>query len=121
VINIAIIDQNEIYRAGLKTLLEQIDGFRVVAEAPGIAWIRKPASVPVQVVLLDNSFGNEECREMIRVLSEQIPAVKIIILVMFREELEFDFGATEVILKSSGKQEFGSRIRNLVTIMKNKT
>jgi DNA-binding NarL/FixJ family response regulator len=114
VINIAIIDQNEIYRASLKTLLEQIDGFRVVVEAPGIAWIREPASFPVEVVLLDNSFGNEECSEMIRILSDKIASVRTMILVMFREELEFDFGTTEVILKSSGKQEFDRRIKKLI-------
>jgi DNA-binding NarL/FixJ family response regulator len=111
-INIAIIDQNETYSSGLKTLLEQIDGFSVVSGSAIETVIQDPSNFPFHIVLIDNSFGIAGCNKMIREIISKAPKVKILILVMFSEELGLDYGSADVILKSSGKKEFENRIKN---------
>ncbi len=113
-INIAIIDQNDTYRKSLVTILEQVVGFNVVLDSKDCNCLRNIDTVPVQVVLIDISLGLDKCMEMISEATGKYEYLKIIILVMYRDELDIDFGMAVTMLKSSGKKDFEKRIRELV-------
>jgi len=115
-IHIAIIDQNKIYRESLKMLLEQIDGFKVVLDSPDGNYITSSFNIPAQIMIIDGSMGKEKCRGLIKHAGIEGRSVKILILAMFREELENDYGQAEVILKSSGKREFEERIKKMLAV-----
>jgi DNA-binding NarL/FixJ family response regulator len=115
-INIAIIDKNEIFRESLKVLLEQIEGFSVIVEANDCNFLNFSDTIPpIQVLLLDNSFGKEKCTAWINETLVQLKSVKTLMLATYKEELGFSSMDTEVILKSSGKKEFEYSINKLIT------
>jgi DNA-binding NarL/FixJ family response regulator len=113
-INIAIIDRNEIHRASLKTLLGQIDGFRVVIDTDNLNHLKISFTEPPDVILIDSSDGGKNGELYISKLQDIMTGVKIIFLAMFKEELDLDYGNAGVVLKSSDKEEFEMRIRKLV-------
>lgn len=113
-INIAIIDRNEIHRASLRTLLGQIDGFRVVMDADNLNHLKNPFTEPPDVILIDSSDSGENGGLCTSRLQEIMTGVKIIFLAMFKEELDLDYGNAGVVLKSSDKKEFEMRIKRLV-------
>jgi DNA-binding NarL/FixJ family response regulator len=113
-VNIAIIDQNEIYRESLKTLLEQIEGFRVVLVSGDFNCSFNLLNNPVEVMLIDNSIGKQKCDELIGRALSQGNSIKTLMLAMYRDELILDYGNIDVILKNSGKKEFEGRIRELI-------
>jgi len=114
-INIALIERNTIHRESLITLLEQVDGLQVVMEAPDGSWIDGFTGPPIHLLMLDGSMGKETCDDLIRQSSSLGLNVKILILVMFREELDYEFKAVSVLLKSSGKSEYVNAIRHMIT------
>ncbi len=113
-INIAIIDQNETFRESLKTLLEQISDFRVVVDTDDGNFLKTPNTVPIQVLLIDNSIGKEKCNEFIQNTMLKSKSVKSLILTMYREDLVFCADRTDIILKNSSKKDFENRIKNLI-------
>ena len=113
-INIAIIDQNETYRKSLKTLLEQIEGFRVVFDSGDFNCGSNFYNNLLEVMLIDSSIGKQKCGELIVEALSQRNSIKVLMLAVYREELTLDYGNVAIILKSSGKKEFESRIRELV-------
>jgi DNA-binding NarL/FixJ family response regulator len=115
-INIAIIDKNITYRESLKTLLEQVDGFRVVQDSPDGTWVKTVNEKLVQVIIMDGSIGNEKCKEIMNQLSQTGISSKTLILAMFKEELDYDYGNAAVMLKSSGKNEFVRRIKSMFEV-----
>jgi DNA-binding NarL/FixJ family response regulator len=114
-INIAIIDQNRTFRESLKTLLEQIQDFRVVLDSGEDSCLRNPCNDPVQVMLIDNAMGREKCNELIDEAISQFNHLKALILTMFKDELNLDSGKAEVMLKCSSKKEFENRIKKLAS------
>jgi DNA-binding NarL/FixJ family response regulator len=114
-VNIAIIDKNEIYRESLKTVLEQINDFRVVFSTGDCNCLKMPGNLPIWVMMLDDSFGKEQCQELVIEAEAKWKSIKTLILAMYKEELNMDFGNVPVILKSSGKMEFEKRIRKLTS------
>jgi len=115
-INIAIIDRNDTHRKSLKTILEQVEGFRVVLDSGDSSTLRNTANNPVQVALIDIGFGREKCMELISEAYGRDDFYKIIMLVMFRDELKLDFGKAGIMLKSSDKKEFENRIKGIVSV-----
>ena len=115
-INIAIIDRNEIFRESLKILLEQIEGFSVIMDAANCVNLNISNTIPpIQVLLIDSSFGKEECNFRMNEEPVQSKTVKTLMLATYKEELGFGMVDTEIILKSSGKKEFEYRINKLIT------
>jgi DNA-binding NarL/FixJ family response regulator len=113
-INIAIIDRNETHRASLRTLLGQIDGFRVVMDADNLIHLKNSFTEPPDVIMIDSSAGGENGGLYFSNLQGIMTGVKIIFLAMFKEELDLDYGNAGVVLKSSDKKEFEMRIKKLV-------
>jgi DNA-binding NarL/FixJ family response regulator len=114
-INIAIIDQNRTFRESLKTLLEQIQDFRVVFNTGETNYLENLPKNAVQVLLVDNAMGREKCNELIDAALSQSNHLKALILAMYKDELNLDSGEAEVMLKCSSKKEFENRIKKLAS------
>jgi DNA-binding NarL/FixJ family response regulator len=118
VVNIVLIDQHTTYRESLKMVLEQIDGFHVVLDSSEGNWANAVADIPVHLMIIDGSMGKEKCSMMINHAITKWKSIKTLILAMYREELEYDYGKAEVMLKSSVKREFEEKIKKMMTAQK---
>ena len=80
--HIMIIDHHEIYRNGLRDLLNGIEGFQVVAEVGRYQdAILQVASVPVDVVLIDLDLPDAQGLEVLHRLREVTPFSRIVLLI----------------------------------------
>lgn len=107
---IIIVDDHEVVRLGLKTLLDRHPDFTVIDEAATAREavekaLRHSPDVVVMDVRLQGSSGIEACREIVA----QAPDIKVIILTSYAEdELLFDAisaGAAGYVLKQIGGDE----------------
>jgi len=112
-INIAIADPNEIFCRSLKTLLEQIDGFRVMTIMENGKFICKNTDDPVNVLLIDIGLYLDKCNQIISELACENNSMKIILLAMYEDDFEAGLKKMEIILKSAGKDKFEAHIRQL--------
>lgn len=101
---IMLVDDHEVVRLGMRSLLERYPGFEVVAEASAATdAIQKALSHKPNIVLMDirlvGSSGIEACQEITR----QLPDTKVIMLTSYAEdELLFSAiraGAVGYVLK----------------------
>ncbi len=109
-LRIIIVDDHEVVRLGLRTLLDRHPDFSVIDEA-GTAreaiekTFRQNPDVVVMDVRLQGGSGIEACREIM----SQAPAIKVIILTSYAEdELLFDAisaGAAGYVLKQINNDE----------------
>src|SRR5438067_8429444 len=82
-LNVLIVDDHEIFRYGLRDLVNAIDGFHVVAEASNykeaLAKI-KAVEILIDLVLLDLYLPDVEGTDGIRQLRNDHPQSKVIII-----------------------------------------
>jgi DNA-binding NarL/FixJ family response regulator len=117
-LKIMLVDDHEVVRLGLKSLLERHSGFEVVAEA-GTAdeAIEAALAVNPDVVLMDirlpGASGIDACQEIIM----QSPETKVIMLTSYAEdEMLFSAiraGASGYLLKQIGGQELVEAIERV--------
>ena len=82
-IRIIIADDSEIYRTGLRDLINRQDGLRVVAEAEcGEQAIEAVKTIPADLVLLDLSLPKYSGFEVLRKIRE-ISDIKVLILTIY--------------------------------------
>ena len=112
-IKIAIIDQNKIFRESLKVLLEQIPGFHVAISSDTDDCIDNLSGESFEVLLLDDSLGQERCRSIIREARSQNKTLKTIILTLDPETSYPGPGVAAVMRKYSEKKDFETTIKNL--------
>ena len=103
-IRIALADDHQLFRNGLKILLGSFNEFEVVAEASnGNELLRALETCPSDIVLMDISMPEMDGVEATGVLSRQMPATRVIALSMYGEEEYYyrmvDAGAKGFILK----------------------
>ena len=84
---IMIVDDHEVIRLGLRTLLENYPGFEVVAEASGAREaVQQVSTYRPDIVLMDirlpGKSGIEACEEIIN----KFPQVKVIMLTSYAED-----------------------------------
>ncbi len=110
VITIAIADDHEIFRDGLKLMLQHAANIRLVGEAANgkeLIGIIKESSP--EVVITDIKMPEMDGVETTKYIREHFPGVKVIALSMFDDEqliLEMlESGATGYLLKNSDKAE----------------
>ncbi len=110
--NIVIIEQNTIYRKSLKTVLSQIDDFKIVFDSDNGDYLDQIPSAHIDLILLDFSIEKTECNEIINKAIARWQLVKIILLVYFKEDWKNNLrGVTDFIFKNSTKKEFVNKIR----------
>ena len=114
-ITIAVAEQNQTYCQGLKTMLEQVEGFRVVLLPASGFWPEALNILPIDMLLVDEDLyqtyntGAGEWETF-------WPVMKTIVLTMDRDEIASVAGGVEVIFKGSGKREFADRIMKLARV-----
>ncbi len=109
-LSILIVDDHEVVRLGLSTLLDRHPGFTVVGEAATAKdAVQKTLLLGPDVVVMDirlpGGSGIDACRRIV----EQAPQVKVIMLTSYAEdEMLFDAisaGACGYVLKQIGSDE----------------
>lgn len=105
-IKIALADDHQLFRNGLKILLESYEEFHVVTEASnGAELLRAVETNPADIVLMDISMPEMDGAEATAKLVSQSPLTKVIALSMYGEEEYYykmvDAGAKGFILKDS--------------------
>jgi DNA-binding NarL/FixJ family response regulator len=105
-IRIALADDHQLFRNGLKILLGSFNEFEVVAEASnGNELLRALETAAADIVLMDISMPEMDGVEATGRLSRGIPGIRVIALSMYGEEEYYyrmlDAGAKGFILKDS--------------------
>jgi two-component system response regulator DevR len=117
-VRILIVDDHEVVRVGLRSLLERTEGFLVAGEAGGVAEAVRAAKqsqpdVVVMDIRLPDGNGVEACRE----IREANPGVRVIMLTAFADD-EALFGsimagASGFVLKQTRGQNLAEAIQRV--------
>ena len=84
---VLLVDDHALVRAGLRSLLQTIEGIEVVGEAgDGIEALAQIEALRPQLVLMDIAMGEMNGLQALAVVRERHPEVKVLILSMHAEE-----------------------------------
>jgi DNA-binding NarL/FixJ family response regulator len=114
-INIALIDDHDLFREGIKLVLNQIEGFDVIFDASdGKEFLRFLENTVPDIVLMDISMPGISGVETTESALRLHPGLKVIALTMFSDTLHYtrmiDAGAKGFLLKKSNKFELQQAI-----------
>jgi PAS domain S-box-containing protein len=116
---ILIVDDHEVVRRGVRSLLEPQDGFEVCGEAvDGRDAILKATELKPDAIVMDVSMPNLNGLEATREIRRILPDVKILILTqhdireMMRQAL--NAGASGYVVKASLTKDLVSALRNIL-------
>lgn len=118
-IKIILADDHCLVRTGLRRLLEDVDGYTVVAEADnGIDAIEHVKNLQPDVAILDINMPNLNGIETTKILRRDYPQIKIVILSMHSDELFpqklIKAGANAYLTKDSGIDEISHAINEVM-------
>jgi two-component system, NarL family, response regulator NreC len=119
-IRIAIADDHDVVRSGLRALLRTSADFSVVGEAcDGEEAVRLAEKVRPDVMVMDISMPNLDGIAATKLIKERFPDVKVIILTVHEDE-EYAFqvlraGASGYVLKNAGKKDIFKAIESAVS------
>ena len=110
ILKIAVVDDHEMFRSGIKLILAQNVQWSVVIEAVnGNDFIKQLNHVIPDVVLLDMSMPILDGYNTAKLALQKYPDLKIIVLTMHSEEQYYfqmiEAGVKAFILKKSGTEE----------------
>lgn len=114
-IKIMLVDDHEVYREGLKTALNNVLNFEVVAEASnGMEFLEQIEKIETDIILMDIKMPVVNGLEATRIALENNPGLKIIMLSMYNEEEYINqlknTGAKSYMLKGTNKNELVNTI-----------
>lgn len=114
-IKIMLVDDHEVYREGLKTALNNVLNFEVVAEASnGMEFLEQIDKIETDIILMDIKMPVVNGLEATKTALENNPGLKIIMLSMYNEEEYINqlknTGAKSYILKGTNKNELVNTI-----------
>ena len=119
IIRLIIVDDHEIFRKGLRIILNEIDELKVVGEAQnGHELFDLIRQHPADVVLMDIRMPGMDGIEATRRLAERYPGTRVIALTMFEEISYFnqmvEAGADGFLLKKTNKDELQRAITQVM-------
>ena len=80
-IRVLLVDDHTLFRSGIKSLLQRTDDFEVVGEAgDGLEGIKRVRSLKPDVALLDLHMPGISGLEAVKVISEEMPEVNVLML-----------------------------------------
>ena len=80
-IRVLLVDDHTLFRSGIKSLLQRTDDFEVVGEAgDGLEGIKRVRSLKPAVALLDLHMPGISGLEAVKVISEEMPDVNVLML-----------------------------------------
>ena len=117
-LKIILVDDHEVVRLGLKSLLEREPKFQVVAEAADtVEALRLTKEYKPDVVVMDIRMPGKSGIEATREITEKHPDTKVIILTSFADDdLLFDAiaaGASGYVLKQIGSNELVTALERI--------
>jgi two-component system response regulator NreC len=103
---VLVVDDHELFRAGVKAILQQQPSIEVVGEASnGREGVEKATGVQPDVVLMDMEMPDLDGLEATRRIGEVAPQAKVLILTMYAEDELIarcmEAGATGYVLKDT--------------------
>jgi DNA-binding NarL/FixJ family response regulator len=113
---VMLVDDHALVRAGIRSLIDRLSGFIVMAEAsnPDEALDQLARAVP-DIVLTDITMGAHSGLDLLRVLQQRFPSVGVIVLSMHAsEELATEalrLGASAYLLKDAAPAELDIALR----------
>ncbi len=115
-INIFIVDDHEIFRDGLRMLIESTDDMALIGEAEsGEGVIEKLASLHPDLILMDIHMPGENGIEITRRIKDQYPEMSVLMLTMFEDDKSvfaaMRAGASGYILKGIKHSEMLQTLR----------
>lgn len=118
-IQLAVVDDHNLFRKGMTSILQQVPDFEVVMEATnGQEFIDKLQNQPIDVVLLDLQMPVLDGIKTTKIVREKFPDVKVLILSM-QDEDQFvlhlmEIGANGYLLKDTDPEEVEKAIRKVI-------
>ncbi len=118
-IRIAIADDHEIVRDGIKLLLEDEPGFEIVSEAEnGKQALSFCKDYEPDLVIMDITMPEMDGIEATKKIKDQYTNIKVLALTMLSEDQHIrkmiKAGASGYILKSAGKEELIKAIKTII-------
>lgn len=99
-IRVLVADDHAVVRKGLVQILSDTESIRVVGEAPNAAdAIRQLRQTPCDVLLMDVSMPGKNGIEALKIVKEEFPQLKVLILSMYPED---QFGVRALKAGASG-------------------
>ena len=99
-IRVLVADDHAVVRKGLVQILSDTESIRVVGEAPNAAEaIRQLRQTPCDVLLMDVSMPGKNGIEALKIVKEEFPQLKVLILSMYPED---QFGVRALKAGASG-------------------
>lgn len=107
---VLIVDDHSLVRAGIRALVEKIDGLEVVADTgDGSEVIPLTRQHQAEIILLDTSLPGENAFDIVTDLRQMFPGVKVIVVSNHDSEeyaaLAFHAGATGYLPKSASSSD----------------
>ena len=117
-IRVMLADDHSLFRAGVRVLLEAIEGVKIVGEArDGHEVLRMVAELTPDVVLLDVALPQLNGIEVAERLAREAPGTRVLMLSMFANEehvlRSLRAGAAGYLLKDSTVVELESALRSV--------
>ena len=117
--DIILVDDHEIFRNGLKVLLESTGDYRIIAEASnGLEFIKILENTKPDIVLMDIQMPELNGIETSEKVLKTAPDLKILVLSMFDDKRYYekliDIGIKGFILKDSNIDELVQAIERII-------
>jgi DNA-binding NarL/FixJ family response regulator len=116
IIRVLIVDDNEVVREGLESLLQSHDDIEVIGKAvDGLDAIGKAEQLVPDIILMDANMPRADGAEATRRIKEKLPEIKIIFLTVYGDYVgdALSAGASWYLTKDCRRQDLLEAIRTL--------
>lgn len=116
---VVLADDHEMFRQGLKSLVEKDKELKVVGEAKdGVDLLALLSDVRCDLAVVDLSMPNLDGMNAIKEIREHYPNVKILVLTMQKDHEHFrhamSFGASGYLLKDDAFDQFSRAVKQVL-------
>lgn len=128
-INLAIVEENQLYRESLRSVLSQIADFHIVRDEDTVDnFVQIPANQLIDLVLLSVDVENAHGYDALKQIRRLFPQLNILVLLDYPETCYYEHamteGANDAIPKFSGKRVIEQHVRSIMeksTLCKNES
>lgn len=118
-IKVLLVDDHQIVRDGLKTLMESQHGLDIIAEAEdGMKALEACQKHEIDLIIMDINMPEMDGIDATKTIKEKYPDVKVLALTMSDSDVHIrkmiEAGASGYILKNAGREELKKAIQALM-------